>query len=130
MRTGKQRGFTLIELMITVAIVAVLAAVAYPAYTSHIIKGKRAAAKAQIMDIANREQQYLLANRAYADKATLEATGYALPSDVSSAYDYDITVGATTAPSYTITFTAKGTQLTDGNLTMTSSGVKAPSEKW
>jgi type IV pilus assembly protein PilE len=130
MRNGKQRGFTLIELMITVAIVALLAAVAYPAYTSHIIKGKRAAAKAQIMDIANREQQYLLANRTYADKTQLEATGYALPKDVSDAYDYAIEVGASTAPTYTVTFTAKGTQATDGNLTMNSSGAKTPIEKW
>jgi type IV pilus assembly protein PilE len=130
MRTYKQRGFTLIELMITVAIVGILAAVAYPAYTSHIIKGSRAAAKAQMMDIANRQQQYLLANRTYADKTTLEGTGYGLPPEVSQKYDYDITVSATTAPAFTVTFTPKGPQVSDGALTINSSGVKTPAEKW
>ena len=130
MRTLKQRGFTLIELMITVAIVGILAAVAYPAYTSHIIKGSRAAAKAQMLDIANREQQFLLANRTYADKTALEASGYGLPPEVSVKYDYDITVGASTSPAYTITFTPKGPQVSDGPLTLTSFGVKAPAEKW
>lgn len=126
MRRLKQRGFTLIELMIVVAIVAILAAVAYPSYTSHIIKSNRAAAKAQMLDIANRQQQFLLANRAYATKAQLTASGYTLPADVSGRYGYDITLGAGAAPSYTITFTpVAGTrQVSDGALTLDNAGVK------
>lgn len=132
MRKSTQHGFTLIELMITVAIVAILAAVAYPSYMSHIIKSNRAAAKAQMMDIANREQQFLLANRAYAAKTVLETSGYALPPDVSAKYSYDITVstGASTAPSFLITFTAIGNQTSDGDLTLNSDGVKTPTSKW
>lgn len=130
MRKGKQHGFTLIELMITVAIIGILAAIAYPSYASHIIKGNRAAAKAQMLDIANRQQQFLLANRAYATKDALTTSGYALPSEVSSRYSYDITVGTGTVPSYLITFTAIGSQTSDGNLTLNSEGVKTPSNKW
>lgn len=132
MRKVRQSGFTLIELMITVAIVAVLAAIAYPSYTSHIQKGARRAAQAQMLDIANREQQYLLANRVYATKAQLVSTGYNLPAEVSDRYGWDITVGSSTVPSYTITFApiSGGPQESDGTLSFNSEGVKAPDGKW
>jgi len=130
MRTGRNHGFTLIELMITVAIVAILAAVGYPSYTNHVKKGNRRAAQAQMLDIANRQQQFLLANRAYASKAQLTSSGYNLPGEVSDRYGYDITVGTGTVPAFTITFTATGTQESDGNLTFNSEGVKAPADKW
>ena len=126
MRIGKQAGFTLIELMVTVAIVGILAAVAYPSYTRYIIRSNRTAAQAQMLDIANREQQFLMANRAYATKAALETSGYALPTALTGRYSYDIEVGADTVPAFTITFTATaGTpQAADGPLTFTSEGVK------
>lgn len=130
MRKSMQHGFTLIELMITVAIIGILAAVAYPSYTQYIIKGNRAAAKAQMLDIANRQQQFMLANRAYATKAVLTTSGYALPTEVSAKYSYDITVGTGAVPDYLITFTAIGSQASDGNLTLNSEGVKTPPGKW
>ncbi|MDH4873345.1 type IV pilin protein [Pseudomonas sp. BN515] len=123
----KQRGFTLIELMIVVAIVAILAAIAYPSYQQYVIRGNRAAAQAQMMDIANRQQQYLLANRTYATKAQL---GYSLESDLVGRYTDSITLGTGTVPSFTITFTATGAQASDGNLTLDSAGAKTPPGKW
>ncbi|OGB35401.1 MAG: prepilin-type N-terminal cleavage/methylation domain-containing protein [Burkholderiales bacterium RIFCSPLOWO2_12_FULL_61_40] len=126
----KIRGFTLIELMITVAIVGILSAIAIPSYNAYIIKSNRAIAKAQMLDIANRQPQFLVANRAYATKAQLETSGYALPSELNGKYTYDVTVGTGTIPSYTITFTATGAQLSDGNLTLNSDGVKTPADKW
>ena len=124
----RDSGFTLIELMITVAIVGILAAIALPAYTSYILKSNRAVAKAQIMDIANRQPQFLIANRAYADTVQLVASGYVLPSELVGKYTYEVTVGTAAMPSYTITFTAAGSQASDGNLTLESNGTKTG--KW
>ena len=91
---------------------------------------RRAAAQAEMMDIANRQQQYLLANRTYASKSELESGGYALSSEVSANYGYDITLGSGSVPTFTITFTPTGAQAGDGALTLTSEGVKTPTGKW
>lgn len=130
-RSGKN-GFTLIELMITVAVIGILAAVALPSYTQYVVRANRSAAQAQMMDIANRQQQFLLADRVYASQTTLENSGYALPSAVSAKYGYAVTVGTDTVPSFIITFTPTltGSQAADGALTLSSEGVKTPAEKW
>jgi type IV pilus assembly protein PilE len=126
------KGFTLIELMIAVAIVGLLAAVALPSYQAYLKRGHRSAAQAQMLDIANREQQYILANRVYT--ASGSNLGYALPSAVAAKYTYAITVdNVGSPPSFTITFTATGTQSSDGPLVLTSAGVKTRSgdpAKW
>lgn len=119
-----QKGVTLIELMIAVAIIGILASIVFPSYTQYIIRSNRAAAKSEILAIANLEEQYLLANRAYASKAAIAASGYALPNQVSAKYSYDIALGTGTVPSYTITFSPSGSQAVDGNLSLNSAGVK------
>ena len=135
MKSGRQNGFTLIELMITVAIVAILATIAIPSYQEYVKRGHRAAAQSEMMDIANRQQQLLLANRNYAahtDTAWTN-TGYALPAELTGKYTYGIAVGAGTVPFFTITFTATGTQVSDGNLVLNSEGLKTragDASKW
>ena len=123
----KHKGFTLIELMITLVIIAVLAAIALPSYRASVIKGNRRAAQSTMMDIVNREQQYFVANRGYADQTQL---GYGLPPEVSANYTYTLTLVGGPPPGFTMTFTAIGGQATDGNLSLTSEGVKTPADKW
>lgn len=126
----QSRGFTLIELMVVIAIIGILVAIALPNYRQYILRSNRAAAQAQMMDIANRQKQFLVSNRAYVSKATLVAAGYAFPDDLSARYSYDVTLGSGSLPTFTITFTAIGDQASDGNLSLTSDGVKTPAGKW
>lgn len=123
----KSTGFTLIELMIVLVVVAILAAVAYPSYRESVRKGNRRAAQSEMMEIVNREHQFFIANRTYADTAAL---GYTLPPDVIGNYTHAVTLDAGPPPGFTVTFTAIGRQLSDGNLTVNSLGEKTPAEKW
>jgi type IV pilus assembly protein PilE len=63
----RMRGFTLMELMIVVAVVAILGAIALPSYNQHVIRGNRTAAQRFMMDVADREEQFLNSMRAYTD---------------------------------------------------------------
>lgn len=65
MRKFLNRGFTLIELMIVVAIVAILTSVAYPAYTRSIIKGKRAEARTALTELMQQQERYMTQNNTY-----------------------------------------------------------------
>lgn len=125
-----ERGFTLIELMIVVAVIGILSAIAYPAYTQYVIRSYRVSAQTQMLDIANRQQQFFIANRTYATKTQIESNGFGLETDLARRYDYSITLGTASVPSYTIQFTAKSNQLSDGNLTLDSTGAKTPASKW
>lgn len=133
-------GFTLIELMITVAIVAILSAIALPAYNQYVIRGNRAAAQAAMMDIANRQQQYFLTNRSYT--ATVGDLNYSLPTEVSGKYTLTLYTNkkldsscaladdSTAIPKYVIQLAATGTQASDGTLYLSSAGTKCPTSKW
>ncbi len=124
-------GFTLIELVITVAIIAILTTIAIPGYQQYLIRSNRVAAEAQMMEIANRQQLFMVSDRSYADKEKLELSGYTLPAEVASKYDYEITLDSSKSlPGFLITFIPQGSQSIDGELTLDSAGIKTPLEKW
>lgn len=68
-----QKGFTLIELMITVAVVAILAAVAIPNYSTYVKRGKAAEATSTLALLKNRMEQYYQDNKTYLDTGALTA---------------------------------------------------------
>ena len=123
---ARVRGFTLIELMIVVAVVAILAAIAYPSYQEQIRKSHRAKAKADLVEYAGLAERFHTTNNTY--------VGFSLPATVSpreagAAVRYNLTpAGAfTTANTFTITATpATGQQSADrcGTLSLNQAGVK------
>jgi type IV pilus assembly protein PilE len=125
----KQAGFTLTEMMIVVVIMAILATIAVPSYREAVRKSDRRAAQSAMMEIASRERQVFVSERAFQDEDDLAFT---LPAELEGKYTYTITVdNDATPPTFTINFTAIGAQAADGNLSLDSAGVKGPdAEKW
>lgn len=124
---GKMRGFTLIELMIVVAVVAILAAIAYPSFQEQIRKSRRAQAKADLVEYAALAERFHTSNNSY--------VGFRLPFTVSpreaaANVRYNLTPNTpfAAANTYTITATPVGAQAADrcGTLSITQAGVKTP----
>jgi type IV pilus assembly protein PilE len=124
----QSRGFTLIELIVAVVIVAILATIAIPTYREYVMRSHRRAAQAAMADIATREMQYFAANRAFANATEL---GYVLPPELDEYYTFTVTPGTSgSVPNFTIDFAAIGSQVKDGDLSLDSEGNKGPEGKW
>ncbi|MGX2033042.1 type IV pilin protein [Methylocaldum gracile] len=124
----KIRGFTLMELMIAVAVVGILAAVAFPSYQSQVIKTRRSDGKAALMSAAAKQEQYYLDNKTYAN--TMTALGYsANPASSAEGY-YQISITASSATAFTLQAAPQGSQTSDtvcDNLTLNNLGTKTES---
>ena len=133
--TRRQKGVTLMELMIVVAIISMVAAFAYPSYTQFVTRSKRTAATATLLQVADRQQQFFMDNKRYA--ASLTSLGY--DSDtimideegqvVTAGSDdrvYNIGISASNFVTYELTATPQLNQAkkdTDcGNLTLDHTG--------
>jgi type IV pilus assembly protein PilE len=137
-------GFTLIEVMITVAVISILAAVALPAYFDYITRSRLVEARANLADMRTRMEQFFLDNRRYPATCTTAATsttnvslpgnakffGYACTTDVAT-NTYTITA--------TDTFSGAGPKFTytvnEGNLRRTTNaptgwGGTLPKDCW
>ena len=124
---ARSAGFTLIEVMIAVVILAILTAVALPSYQDHLRKGRRATAQAFMMEVANKQQQYLIDTRGYAIGADLAKLYPTIPPDVSGYYTITVVEpAAPPPPTFNILATpiAGGPQVKDGVLELNHLGAK------
>lgn len=125
---SRHGGFTLIELMIVVAIVAILASIAYPSYQDSIRKGKRSDGEGLLLQIEALQGRYLYDNGSYTTDLT--DLGFSTANNVTSTdAHYQVSVLAATAACpitscYELQAVPQGAQVDDGRLDLTSTGIK------
>jgi len=134
------RGFSLIELMIVVAIIAIISAFAYPSYQRYVIKTKRSVAQNALLQVADRQQQFFMDNKRFAADITnlgFPASPYVVDDNgtptVASDGDavYSLTLSNVTATTWTATAAPLHAQLSRdtycGSLSITQTGAKGKS---
>lgn len=112
----KQRGVTLIELLIAVAIIGILAGIAYPSYTQYVQRSNRSEAMNELTRIANLQEQFFADNRRYA--VDLTELGFPAVTTLSETGLYQIQVTAAAGRTFTLTATGQGVQANDACATM------------
>lgn len=124
-------GFTLIEVMIVVAIVGILSAVAYPSYKANIVKTRRADIQQKLVSYAQALERYYSTNGRYVSSGT--TCGVATPADADSTRYYTWAVTATSGGAagcaantffVTVTPVTGSTQAGNGNQTLDNTGAK------
>ncbi|WP_448568714.1 type IV pilin protein [Thalassotalea ganghwensis] len=116
---NKTVGFTLIEVLITVAIIGILSAIVYPSYQNFVMVSKRTEAQRELARINNLQEQFFVDNRVYANNLTQLGLN-ANPFITEGGY-YSISVNVNNnGAGYTLTATARGAQTADTGCTTLS----------
>jgi len=128
MHRRQQNGFTLIELMVVVAIIGVLAMIAYPSYQESVTKTRRADGMSLLTNIVNAEERYFTQNNTYTTDLT--DLGYSTASDVESEKGFykataSVCTGATITTCVNVVGTGQGPQASDGTLGLDTRGTKS-----
>lgn len=122
-RLVRGKGFTLVELMVVVAIVALLATIAYPAFRDQTLRAGRAEGRTALMELASRQEQYILDNRSYTTDLGLLGMNGATENG-----KYTVSVTAASASAFTARATPQGGQAEDTDclaLTINSAGTRS-----